>query len=465
MKTRVAEPEDDSLSVPSLPFLPSGILYKVAQYIHDPTLLFSFLQALGSPDVRGPLEPLYQLGLTSDPFDLWPVPRLEQSHDAMAAATRHNLEASAPIFPHVIVAGEFDVNWLAQYFGATSLEWHCLPHTQDQVQNNMRLEDWYAQWATLRTTKIDLVDQSIDALIPVLPKLAHLSELALVGVDCILVEPLFAWLPTSNVVKLEICKLPEQGDFSQEEDMIDWFTDSRIAQMTQWIKKNPVQKIRLQACNWEDMQNDTLLVLYDALFGCATLEELEIEYCRVPFSLPQPLRLPPSLTLLALENSGLESDHLVNLSSALVGSNVRTLRLRGYRNFFLDSGILKLFSELPLTKVVELDLTRCGLHDDKWIDLARLLLTTHLETLVLSENFITTRSVDRIGRAIGSNETLRTLHLEKCPVDINDVVDLLEHISKRKVPFEEIRVGTQGMPYEDIELVQMVARALGVTVC
>ncbi|KAF0700289.1 Aste57867_9167 [Aphanomyces stellatus] len=452
--------DNDSAFIPksSLQSLPPDILFKILQGLPDHSSVFSLLQVLGTADARGVLESLWQLGRTWKQSDLWPT--LHLGLNCFDNDTISHLEVIAPLYTHVILDDQYNIEWLQQHLHPTaSLDWRCLPGQEDQVQP-LSLDEWYAKWATsLRTTRLTISERpTADAMLVVAPSLVHLTRLTLRLATTPFPEGLFAWLPTSSVIDLDLTE-------SFEDVFVGHYTMSSLQHLRKWLETCPVRSLKLIGCEWSDSANAARKIC-DAMFACQTLEALTVAWYIFPNNFFKDKILPASMTHLALNDCGLDSQDLSSLTVALEQSNVTHFELQGYsdENDEDDVGFNAFLRKVAETRITHLDLTRFGTTVLGLEDLALFDPKNHLETLILDgELHLHGLEVKAIAEAMAIHPTLRYLSLADCQdIEFKTALELLPQ-AQLPAPRRTLNLGmTLKMSSDDVDRLHSIASERGI---
>ncbi|KAF0684303.1 Aste57867_23700 [Aphanomyces stellatus] len=410
--------------------LPTTILLDIALFLPDASSMFAFLNALGSSDLRGPLEPLWQLKTYHS--HVWPHLWLSPTHCFTdSEETRVHLEAMAPYYTHVILDGEFNVAWLRQHFlPTTSTEWRQFPNCGVQ-----RLAEWFDEWAKLRITRIISTLDDVNPLVSYLPKLQpHLEHMTLDrGFDSWFrpsIAPIIDFLATSQHLT-ELCL---KNVYATTDECIN----QMVLNLTRWLKRNPVRKLTLDPIYTEDDQ--VACEFITTMFACPTMEELSLTCLAVPpfltFVTPLPMH-----TL----HMDMCSDRLLTLEQftpALKDSKVKHLALQN-APYFSHDGLKSFMRALAHTNVVDLDFTDCRFGDMAVKDcVIPYLNDTSLEQLILDENGITDASMTQLADAIQTNATIQCLSVRRCPqITTVGVQALLNASINRPIQMKKISIG------------------------
>ncbi|KAF0700290.1 Aste57867_9168 [Aphanomyces stellatus] len=461
-------PSRAGVSSNSWQHVPHDILLHVCHFLDAPSF-FLLLDALGTAEARGRLNPLWHLRQSCwDHRKLWPVLHLH-SRVPSTYATSPDFSAILPLYSHVVLSGEFDLNWLQTHLDpAATLEWHKVPGPQDLLC--LPLSSWYATWATLgRMTRLILCEDGIDFVIPYLSTLRHLTSLTLCRPTYASSMQLFSWLPTSNIVDLVV---------GGQSDFYVWITPTVLVHLRNWLLALPVRSLGFQQCGWDCTFADSDS-LFEALWKSTTLTSFMIDG---KSGGPTTLRihehgLPLTLSSLTLNWCELFSSQLVALSDALVGSNVKSLHLQAYYDPNEDEGaydfdtttgaevgVVHLFQTLPKTNVIHLDMSKCRLPETTWVEVAPLVDATGLETLVLDLTDVKDLSLNRMASTFQQGTTLRNLHLVCCTLNFGAIVGLLNVLTKQCIPFKRVQLGaTFTMSGKEVELLHAMARAQSIS--
>ncbi|RHY27560.1 hypothetical protein DYB32_006694 [Aphanomyces invadans] len=177
-------------------------VFKVAQYIADASTMFAFLDVMHPLNMLGPLDHLYQLGLTWNRPELWPVLTVRRCSNS---DTLH-LAAILKFYARVNVAdSSCDLDWLDHHVSPhADLSWTVLP---EAPSSDIALDQaWWARWASHRITRVDIHchqsnDDMIQALVAVLPRFTSLTSLSAFACNAQVAAKLIAVAATSRQLK------------------------------------------------------------------------------------------------------------------------------------------------------------------------------------------------------------------------------------------------------------------------
>ncbi|KAF0717227.1 Aste57867_2429 [Aphanomyces stellatus] len=169
----------------------TDILVKIAMWVEDATTFFSLLDAFGTPEMRGPLEPLWQLGQTILFREDYLWPQLVLSPGILVdTAPRGFVEPVLKYYSRVKVNYCEDILWLRRWLQpTTTVRARSLPPSGPVACRGtlLSVDAWLTEWVHLGLTKITLHDRPISpSLAPqffaILPRCQHLTRLELGGV-------------------------------------------------------------------------------------------------------------------------------------------------------------------------------------------------------------------------------------------------------------------------------------------
>ncbi|KAF0695875.1 Aste57867_13333 [Aphanomyces stellatus] len=434
--------------------LPSAVLLKITKCLPDAPSAFAFLDILGTVDVRGdPLEHLWQLGQTCDQTDLWPDLRLGKSCCTHNQTIVNDLVVVISHYRRVVLEGEFNVKWLLQHLNlSTSVECKSVPDDWDpEIEYSAA---WYAQWAQLHITKVNVSLLDWNPLVTVLPNLQQsLTELAIQYSSDSHLAPITAFLATSSITKLSLECLRVMFEAPA-------YSVQMLRDLICWLEANQVRSLTLDPCRWDDQAicRDWIA----AVFTCPTLKELQLSDCMVS---PLPT-ITSSLVMryLQLNLCYLTATDIVQLSVGLLDSKVERLSLAQTNREGTEDGFKILLEALPRSKVTHLDLSYCELDDQTLVALAPLLPPTRLELLVLDGNPITNAGVSALASAIRISSTIQNLSLRDCTqITVEGILALVTFTSDRLEPMKKLVFGaTDNIAPKDIESIHLSAKTLGV---
>ncbi|KAF0716530.1 Aste57867_2797 [Aphanomyces stellatus] len=454
---------------------PPDILLRIAFCIDDAPSLFSFLDALGTPDARGPLEPLWLLRTTtSDLSRLWPTLHLDD--DGVVPIPRACLEPIAKYYRHVIIRGAFDFAWLRRHLHptATTIDWRFMP--TDDARLSTSLAAWYDTWATFPITHVQMAGAaSIDALVRVLPALRHrLVRLDLQHTRCTSRDDITAFLATAT----QVTDVTLHNVHDSRHGRV--YTARMLRDLVQWCKgltskTDAPQRFRLGECYFSEPRPST-----DR--AASTDTAAKTEFFATLFSTLTTLHLTAvdlhafdfttttfTMDALTLDQCQLSSTHVDQLSR-VVTSRVRHLALRGLTLVCGDeahTSLTRLWHAVAEV-VTSLDMGKCVLQRRgsrvscpiDWAALAPLLRhMRRLERLQLDANGIDDAAAAAIAAAVERHATLRSINLEANDVGARGVLALLN----AKTRVREIELGrSYEIATDDGDMLHQVAARRGI---
>ncbi|CAK4967797.1 unnamed protein product, partial [Aphanomyces euteiches] len=157
---------------PNLSMLTVDVVMNIAFAIPDAADILAFLEVLRPFDNLGPLEQLYQLGLTTSHADLWPILYIKSS--VLGTPKCYLYEAVLKMYSNVTVENfsADQVVWLETHLNPTTeLTWF----TNDDGDKFKPRDNWYE----LRTTCLMHYSEEYSDFEwkSVLPRLRHLRSL------------------------------------------------------------------------------------------------------------------------------------------------------------------------------------------------------------------------------------------------------------------------------------------------
>ncbi|KAF0696227.1 Aste57867_13005 [Aphanomyces stellatus] len=420
------------------PHLPRELLWKLVIWIDDTTTFFSFADALGS--ARGPLEPLWQLGLTKNRRNLWPQLHLS-SNFLQAATDRAHIEASLlhTHIPSVGIAfdGTIDVSWLRRHIQhPTTIDWYSrLPLSPLEAISNgvvIPLSDWFTLWAKLPLTKLVLVQVESNYaahLEAALPRLCHLTSLS-ISADAFPLAPILH-LATTSLTLVEL-------HFATHRPTV--LSRPLVAEFVRWLRAVPVKTLGLRGWQVDDDAADASSALLTALFQHPTLSWLSLmsgslgPLAQVPASTPTRLR---ELRLVDCDLSPASLDALANL---VAGSSLEGLHMSIFGDAVVhmepNDGMCLAFARLlqaatECSQLKSLSLDGCGLVDSYWETLGPLLQSIPVDELFLRNNEIGDNGIGWIAQGIQINGTVRTVNLANNQTTKFGLIAILQAMADR----------------------------------
>ncbi|KAF0717300.1 Aste57867_2380 [Aphanomyces stellatus] len=412
--------------------LPVDVLVSLLSWIDGHVTLFSLLDAMGSADVRGPLEPLWQLGTLISRKVLWPQLQLVRSL-VVNPTLRVAVEAALPLCTNVRVDWADDIAWLEVHLRTSmTVEW-CARLPISQI-TPIPLDEWYSRWARLPLAKVHLASAprfrvetfSVPHFRGVLPQCQQLVSLDLSGdVD---VDTIFGLAAsTTSLTHLAVLFKPTPA----------CVTPATLQSLLQWLHTTQVQEFRMLewylSVDVDPIDRDTL---YSLLFQThPTLRELMLGYC--PLSDLDVPSLSPSLRTLHLAKVGMTSLAFQRLIDAIRHSCLTTLRLESMTKptpeDFLNL-LPPLVQAVSQSTVTTLTLDDCGILDSTlkamcpWLTQA-----TSLRHLSLNKNVIYL-GIKNLALAIQGHPALHSLSLDGNNIDVSGVQALLSTSDSQDKP-------------------------------
>ncbi|KAF0716197.1 Aste57867_2975 [Aphanomyces stellatus] len=441
---------------------PPTILFKIAFYFDDAATFFSFLEALGSAELRGPLEPLWRLGQFHDHPSLWPVLRLSETL-LRYSVYRDLVEAIVQFYPLVSVSWAQDIDWLHQHLACspTTIKWFaCIPPSR------IRPVDWFTKWVQLPIVKMDLDNVSDLSLMhtPVdefLTQFANLTSLRIHGFNLSL-ECLFEFAarPSSKLVELDI-----QGGGAE-----DTMTTLMLDYAMQWTGRQNIRTFRFRLFPFDMSVNPALQEAFYAALCSGPKDELQLSFTYCPSFYIAPL----SVSYLKLDGSLLDATDLVRLANVLPHSPaLKRLRLAHFNSEYLINAAFtmafaRLFERQAKSGVTTLFCINCSLGRLDWTKLKPFLERCTLHTIALVSLDLTRIQVAQIAQALQSNNTIRRINLAENDLVQSDLAALLDCNLHRHVPLEMLRIRLAKVhrpAYNRTEVVALgIVRGVNVTI-
>ncbi|KAF0714335.1 Aste57867_3912 [Aphanomyces stellatus] len=414
--------------------LPLELLVKVTSYVGDAETLFTFLDALGTADARGPLEPLWQLGRLQKPKHVWPTLRLTKYILEDAACRRH-LEAAIQHILYVEVTWVRALEWLCRHVHPpTAIIWST-SLLSPLIRNAPTA--WFAKWTNLPLVHLTLFLSPTDhgdiaeAFYAVLPRCTGLTRLELKG--SLNLEAILTLAATST----KIVELNLSGSNAPPT-----VTTAVLGLAMQWLEATNVEALRFCHWNWDATVDKAIRgAFYTALFGCSTMETIVFRSCKLPGI---HLTAPFGVRTLSLTDCFVSPSSLRGLAQALPQSYLRELTLEikragGSDDVYLDA-FDALFRGLAHSNVKSLSLRRCRLGDSYWLRLAPFLQRSKVEAVDLGHNTIANEGAIWIAQAVAANSSIRTLNLTGNAIETDGAVALLNVNTQRPLLLEEINL-------------------------
>ncbi|KAH9148518.1 hypothetical protein AeRB84_008152 [Aphanomyces euteiches] len=393
----------------ALPLLTVGVVMNIAFAIPDAADLFAFLEVLRPYDNLGPLEQLYQLGLTASHADLWPT--LCTKSSVLGTPEVENFSADQVIWLETHVNPTTEITWRSN---------------EEQVKFTPR-DNWYE----LRITRLIFYsdDYSDLAWKSILPRLSYLRSLKVFALDSDW-DYFCQFAATTNQLR-ELTLLPSSYKMSIAD----------VVNLTKWLRHQPVRTLECCMCDWNNLNLVTRQEFYEALLNCPTLDKLTFwdswleDLDVTKFSLAM-----RSLSLICSCDS---SRNVQRFASRLVGSNLTELEISGYNDENTD-GMQCLLQALPQTSIKHLKLTGDTMTSPSWTKLASFFRNCPLKTLKLGYKSIPSEFAQSLAEAIQCNQTICELDLGCSEVTLPDLELLIQSLthSSRSVKSNRMKLIT-----------------------
>ncbi|KAH9139210.1 hypothetical protein AeRB84_016515 [Aphanomyces euteiches] len=340
--------------------LPRDLIIKIAFSIPDAADLFSFLKALLSFNVLGPLKHLHDLGLKQKHRDLWPCLRLNTA--TLVSRFKSSYDVIAKYYSSVLIHDVTDVKWLRKHLNpAVQVEWIAggLPIPQEILD----------EWTELRITRLNgyFYRENTSALTHVFTRLPHLSSFVMDVKDTF--DHVCALLPHCALLT-DLKLLCMTGPKVKESNLLD---------LAAWLSSKPVQKFSFDA--WDSWKNISIAVrqkFYEAMVNCPTMDELTLyttganglDFSKFNFSMR------------SLDTYHANWQFIESMAGRLEGSRVTDLKIFAChaREKSAYEALLKV---LPKTSIKSLRWHNIKLDQEQWREFVPLLAKCTLERLTL----------------------------------------------------------------------------------
>ncbi|KAF0686712.1 Aste57867_21554 [Aphanomyces stellatus] len=432
--------------------LPLVLLPKIALCIADARTFFDFLQAMGTADVRGPLEALWQLGLDFNRTDLWP--KLVLTEEIMRRAeSRGWVEAIMLFYATVAVACTDDLAWLRRHLTPqTMVEWATdIPSWTEHFYDEPHLAAWITQWAGLPLVTISdhqhrnlsefsdffpayVYPEIAQYVRAVLPHCQHLMHVQLAGYTH--ASSIFELAATStNLVVLKVSFATYFEPFHQHTRVIVAPEDADG--MLSWLQATAVEAFYLDCWEFATTVPDAVQdAVYNAMMTCPTLRQLALSNCNLHGRLVLPMQsLSSSMLELKLHSCRLAPSDLHALAAALPQSSLHRLHLCNIDyddRTWTDAYVCAfecLVSAVVHSSVTILALEKCQRHwrKSQWYRLVPCLRDARLVSLSLAHNYMSNQDYADIVHLVHSHATLRHLNVAftKMKIELHWVAALL----------------------------------------
>ncbi|KAF0696441.1 Aste57867_12800 [Aphanomyces stellatus] len=417
---------------------PTDVLVKIALSLDDVVTFFSFLDAMG--DHRGALEPLWQLGLTTNHKDLWP--QLCLSWPLMRdPVSRALVKAILHLYSTVVVRNIDNVAWLHEHLRPPiKVEW------QDSTRKS-RPSEWLDQWIQLPITTMRLwcsIDRtsssssnpSIEAC---LGRLSTLESLTLQNQFSL--QTLFAWAaqPTSKLVDLDV-------NDSGVDNALD---ASTVRDAIQWLETHPVRTFRLCALPFHQSVDWKLRThFYSAMFQQPTKELYLHFFGYNPWTASDMVFYPFSMESLTIQGGSIAPRDLVRFadmlaqSSSLTRLSLKSVELANGWTSPQDSTDAFAYFLDKVSSIHTLVVDWCSVNELDWRQLGPVLQRSSVRNLSLTQNRLDQEAIYHIAKGLQGNNTIQVVDLTDNDVKLGvyDVKVLLDCNLYRSVPLETLRV-------------------------
>ncbi|KAF0714721.1 Aste57867_3731 [Aphanomyces stellatus] len=434
--------------------LPPELLERVAPCIEDAPTFFAFLEALGNPTARGPFDPLWEMGLTTNRNNLWPILRLDNLDNAL----HDDLTRLLPLYSRVQVYDAFDIAWLTQHLPRhVKLDW--LDPPQRYVAG-MELEDWYNAWATLPVSSITVRNVSSGRFTNVLPRLHCLESLtvqvnAVDGVKAVLEYA--AKSPT--LVKLAL----------SNEVLVPWHVTPAMVQLVlQWLERQPVSHLALKAMNFGQLRHHDGGVLLaefcTKLLASPTLDELHL----IDINLSDMAHIASSIGMRKVELRGLAFPCVLQLLDSKVAPRLKQLDLWDVA-IPNDPSLIQLLIELitKSTTLMHLALRQSQVDLGKWHNILPFLPALPLESLHLG-GALDFRVPDEfaflVAQGLEANQTLACFMCYGLVISVDAALTLLQCLARRSIVMRSLAFTlVHDATIEQKKAIRAFAKRLGTT--
>ncbi|CAK4195745.1 unnamed protein product [Aphanomyces euteiches] len=354
--------------------LPVEAVLNIACYIASPTDLFAFLEALRPHNLLGPLEHLWQLGLTFDHCELWPELTISASDPPEYTAS---VKEIIKYYPLIYIIDMHDLEWISKYVSPTTLqEWY--------FTTALPTDEFWSIWSQFRISRVyittntrigDRAHSLPESFQSALPNLHYLQSLevrgAIQSIDAIL-----AFAATSSYL-IDLKFADAWSTITTD------VTPRMLRDLLQWFRRQRVQAFMFS--NWSWNVNDVALKnsFYDAMFSWSTLDKLvctSVDLSDVDFS-----NKALNLSSLCFGWCGLHSDQIFAIANQLAGFEMST-----------------------------------------WSRLATLLSKFRVQNFIMKSQALPDGAAQLIAQAIRDNDTIRELDVTNCNIDVQGIASLIE---------------------------------------
>ncbi|KAF0686735.1 Aste57867_21483 [Aphanomyces stellatus] len=444
--------------------LPPDLIQRIAVLIPSPDDFFHYLDAFQGSNSIGNLQHLWHLAQASSasgryPDDLWPELHIHVLDDDMVDA----IQAVSMYFPVIHFHHVYDLSLLLRCVvsPSTSFEFHQCPQRPHDV--SIPLHTWYAELAALPLSRLTWCDNEYDAdqiqhLMNVLSTMPRLRALNLDFASVPSLASVLGYIRSSGLVDFSMknIRLPAGGNDP------DWMVDSPDPVMTNawadhlihWLMQQPVQS--LQLTNWIfNLADVVATAFYDALWhGPSRLQKLSFREMQLPPL--RPIAEPIQIVELELFDCALGTADFIELARGLRHSPVQSLNLGC--NAVEAAGIVAIAESLPESTVRALNLIATNLDEEGCKALARAMPAAGLVELHLGMNGLTNGAVLHLADVLRTTPSLLKIGLQWNGLTMSGAVALVHMLGLRPHPFHALDLRNNRLDEGDEDLVKgMVA--------
>ncbi|KAH9162928.1 hypothetical protein LEN26_000734 [Aphanomyces euteiches] len=223
--------------------------------------LFAFVEALQQDYDVGPLEHIWELGLTRDYNLLWPY--LVLTSRIICSSQHSTYEAIAKFYRHIHVYVFMDIEWLKSFVDPKAeLSWKLENLPGILIRNS----NYWSEWADLRICHLYVDCDVPSGWIDVLPRLQYLKTLILKTQDDTHVDKILEFAAMSDQLTELVISTSESGIL----------TDPMLHNFIAWLSRQPVRVFAIISWEWRINNMELKRSFYQATFNCPTLKDLKI---------------------------------------------------------------------------------------------------------------------------------------------------------------------------------------------
>ncbi|KAG9399832.1 hypothetical protein AC1031_011253 [Aphanomyces cochlioides] len=397
---------------------PVDVLVNIGFCISHHSDLFAFVEALRQDYDVGPLEHIWQLGLSLDHKLLWPD--LVLTSRMTRSSQRVTYEAIAKFYRHIRVYVVMDIEWLKTHVDPKAeLSWKLENLPGILIRN----ANYWSEWADLRICHLYVDCDFPSGWIDVLPRLQYLKTLILKTQVDTHVDKILEFAAMSDQLTELVISTSENGSL----------TDPMLRNIIAWLSRQLVRVFAISGWEWRTNNMELKQSFYQAMFNCPTLKELKI--AMVDLSDMDLTNATLSMQTLQIRTCFVSPNFCETLAARLIDSNVLDLSLV-YTDDTTLKGIESLLRVLPKTSIKSLDLVDSTVSSADICEFAPLLQASTLNTLKIRYAELHEQAVSSLANAIQNNTSIAELDITGTVMTSQDCHRLIESATHTSRPIE-----------------------------